>query len=914
MENIMYTKENQRKIEGFVLVIYSIYSACMVTMFIRQDTPVAASLILTAGVMAGWLLHVIKRGSYIMRAQSTAVLIQLSVIVYTVVSNEFVRVLPLFGGLVAVLGLYGLPAVISGAFISITIIFGYYGIVSGVLTGGTFEEIMRYILQLCNMYLMEYVMYVWTKCNNEGSSRLLNAIAELKEAERSKNDFLANISHEIRTPINSICGMSEIILRQSLPDKVMERVQDIQLAGRYLSTVVSDILDFSELQSDRIELEEEAYNITSTINDIVNMVTARKAEKQLELIVDCEAGIPSILFGDEKKLRRIIVNLADNAIKFTDKGCVVIRIGYRRQEDGINLTVAVKDTGIGMDEESVNKLFTCFNQVDAGRSRHEGGVGLGLAIANALVQKMGGIITVTSKPEEGSCFRCCLPQKVVDGTPIVSIQNTDRIDAAIYISMGQFALEAVRTEYSRHIEHMVKQLKGRYLVCQNLQQLQKRQCEKPFTHIFISMKEYEEEKEFYDQTAETTKVIVLLDRRDEKYMTNARIRKIYKPFYILAAASVLNEAEDELKDIPAAAAEKFVTTGVHVLAVDDNRTNLRVIQGLLTHYRINVTTAAGGEEALERITSEDYDFVFMDHMMPDMDGVEALHRIRQMDGNYYKKVPIIALTANAVAGTREMLMAEGFDDFLEKPVERSVLERVLKRTLPSRKIITVQDYRNTAEESGRFQIEGLDVHKGMLYCGGREAYLKVLRGYCEDGNDMALTAGGQFEQRDWKNYTVTVHGMKSAMHSIGALELAAYAGKIELAAKEERIDYILEHHAELMREYQSLFMQLRGNRLLFPDGFDEKALSDKENEEKQPQLSALEEEEFDKILLQLDEATYELDEDRLLQLTSELERYQYCQVPVSEVIQTAKRKIKMSDYVSAVELIKRWKSKAEEES
>ena len=251
-------------------------------------------------------------------------------------------------------------------------------------------------LQIGALLVIEGVTYYLIRLRKATEAELLENITELEKAQRSKDDFMANVSHEIRTPINTISGMSEMVLREDISPTVRENVFDIQTAGRNLQSIVSDILDFSELESGKMELVEEPYNITSTINDIINMSLAKKGDKPIEIIVDCDASIPCNLLGDEIKLRRVVMNLVNNAIKFTNEGCVTISFGCRREAYGINLVVKVKDTGIGIEEENLEKLFTSFNQVDTKKNRMEGGIGLGLAIANAIVMKMGGFITVSS--------------------------------------------------------------------------------------------------------------------------------------------------------------------------------------------------------------------------------------------------------------------------------------------------------------------------------------------------------------------------------------------------------------------------------------------------------------------------------------------------------------------------------------
>jgi len=344
--------------------------------------------------------------------------------------------------------------------------------------------------------------------------------------------------------------------------------------------------------------------------------------------------------------------------------------------------------------------------------------------------------------------------------------------------------------------------------------------------------------------------------------------------------------------------------------------NIKVIEGLLANYKIKVTTANSGKMALEKIGLANYDFVFMDHMMPEMDGVETMHHIRNKVGVYYSNVPIIALTANAVAGAREMLLAEGFNDFLEKPVERSVLERVLKRNIAPEKIVSAEAYdeymvQKDEEEVqtqteivtafDRLAAEGLDVQKGILYCNGREQYIQILQAYCEECEDSGLLADQLFAKEDWKNYTITVHGMKSSMRSIGAMEISELAKQLEFAGKEGRIDYIKANHAEMMDKYRRLFSALKKNELL-------NSGEEREREENPDlELTPLEDAVFERMLEEMETAMYQLDSPRLLEIMTDLQNYQYRGKALKNLLTQAKRKVEMSDYMSAVEMVVRLK-------
>lgn len=919
MDKITYEGSNP-KIEQFQLIIYTIYSLNMAVSAISRQRGEWLFLIVFLMLGASWIVSASRYKTYEFRAKFISVMTQLSLILFGVYADNIMDVLPVFMLFVVLLGLYGLKELIMYSVVSILIIFGYHRFVADTIPWDTAYEIFSSILYLSNVFFLQFVTYVWTKRNSEGSRQLRQVISELAAIEQSKDDILANMSHELRTPLNTICGMSEIILEEELPYKVKENVMDIQMAGRNLMSVVSDIVDYSELQSGRIELGEETYSIASTLNDIINMTMARKKEKHIELVIDCDAGMPNVLLGDEKKLRRIIMKLVDNAIKFTDEGCVSIKAGYRRESYGINLIVVIRDTGIGMDESELEKMFTTFGQADTGRNRQSDGIGLGFAISNALIRKMGGAIMVKSKPGRGTTVQIAVPQKVVDESPMVSIQNPEKLNVATYIDMEQFSLVEIRDEYSRMMQHMVEQLKIKCHTCRNFPQLQRTVRKEELTHIVTSALEYRSHQAEFDELALKTKVIVVMEPSDEKDIANTRLYKVYKPFHVLSIASIINAAEED-----GISYDRFTAPDAHALVVDDNLMNIRVIEGLLANYKIKVTAAVSGQEALEKITTADYDLIFMDHMMPQMDGVETLHKIRYTVGTYFQKVPVIALTANAVAGTREMFLAEGFQDFLEKPVERSVLERVLKRHLPKAKLIyhseTKEEQKAEREEqtaerevqttSGQLEREleacGMDVRKGLLYCNGMEGYLGILAGYCEESDKLGAEAQKFFEQEDWKNYVITVHGIKGAMRSIGATDVSERAYRLESAGREERWDYIRDNHAELMEAYQKLFENLRKN----PSILSAKSVPAKVEETDAAEEQNLTQESFAAMLQNMEKAMYDLDEERLMGIVLELQKYRYCDNSLREVLAPVKKKVEMSDYVSAVELTMRLKEEME---
>ena len=916
--NCTYSDSNQKKIETYSVIIYSLYTIALVILSVRREGSQWDGILMTCGMLLAWIVYVGKFRTYVFRAAFYVVVMQSILILHASKLEDFTRALPVLLVFVVMVSLYGIAELIYVPTVGILIVFIIHVFFIKSYADASPETVYTAIALLLNAGLLERVMYTSTRMNKAGSEQLLGVIDELERVEQSKDDFLANVSHEIRTPLNTICGMSELLLQKELPDSVQEDIRSIQTSGRMLMSVVSDILDFSELLSGRIELEEEAYSITSTINDVINMTSARRGNKPIELIVDCDANIPCALYGDEKKLRRVIMNLIDNAIKFTEEGCISLLIGYRRESYGINLMVAVKDTGIGMDEKSQDKLFAGFNQADTGRNRQKEGVGLGLAISRALVQKMGGAIMVKSRLGKGTCIRFTVPLKVLDERPIATISNREEINVAVYVDMEKFIMEMVRDEYDRCITHMVEQLKGRCHICRNLAELQRREKREELSHVFISETEYLSDRDYFDTLAEKTKLVVVLDRADTVHVTNPKVLKAYKPLYILTIVSVLNGMYNASEDGMPLCSGRFTTKDVHVLVVDDNRMNIMVMEALLANYQIKVTTALSGAEALTKITSEDYDFVFMDHMMPEMDGVETLHRIRHLVGSYYRRVPVIALTANAVAGAREMFLAEGFQDFVEKPVERSVLERLLKRTIPAEKIVLPEEVSEEPKADGKvpevtelteiLKKYGLDANSGLLYCNGKEYYVKILQNFCKGAGDSSELAERLFREQDWTNYTIAVHGIKGAMRSIGANKVSELAKELEFAGREGRIAFITGHHARMIEEYRKLLEGLRSEKWLCPE--DTGAAVDSGPD---AALEELDGAAFEQKIEQMENAVYSLDEETFLAILHELKSYQYRNVALHTVLGPIQKKVDGASYISAVELLAKLKNTLDNE-
>lgn len=672
-----------------------------------------------------------------------------------------------------------------------------------------FEEMIRNVMPI-SLYFLYIAIYAIGNISLlmlvRGSENYRRVMEEkTEEAARAvevKSNFLANMSHEIRTPMNAIIGMAEMAIRGDVPKEEKEYLYQIRASGNSLLSIINDILDFSKIESGKLELVEADYEIMPMINDIANMMNARIGNKDLELILEVDPGIPCKLCGDDVRLKQVILNLAGNAIKFTKEGAVTLRINYYRTNEGIDLYVSVKDTGIGIRKEDMEKLFDSFQQVDTKRNRRMEGSGLGLAISKQMIELMGGNLMVESEYEKGSEFHFMIPQKVVDDTPSVRLKEDKRIRA-----LGFFYNSYVKSAFY----NLMTQLGVGYKECNRIEQLMNL-LPNHYDYIFIEQECFSEMvQKMLEKTKETTCILV----SSLHYMTeeDTWYQILKKPLYCLSVAAILNHEEvEENLYRKREFVTQFAAPEARVLIVDDNAINLKVTKGLLKPFRMTVDTCTNGWEALRLVKTNQYDLVFMDHMMPELDGVEATHMIRNLEGEYYKRLPVIAFTANVISGVREYFLKEGLNDFLAKPLELADVSQKLKKWLPKEKIISIEEamdmeeraFTRRALEDWDLEIKGIDSRRAIEMMGDKELYLETLSDYYDVIEEKYEKLIQYDAEERLSEYTVEVHGLKGISRMIGAFELGDMAEQLEKYGKLGDAAAIHKHNPKLLADYKEL--------------------------------------------------------------------------------------------------------------
>ena len=491
-------------------------------------------------------------------------------------------------------------------------------------------------------------------------------------------DFLVNISHELRTPVNVINGMTTLMLK----NEQREDVISIRDAGGRLSRQIEDIQDYSEIQRGDVVLEEDRYEIVSILNDIAAFFATSARKNGPELIIDLDPNVPSMLHGDAGKIHKILAHLLDNAFKFTRMGGVYLKIYGTRREYGVNLVMEVTDTGLGISKADIEKFSNGRFQTNKKRNRSTGGIGLGLSIVYGFVRLMNGFVSIESKRGKGTTVRISIIQEIVDSKPCISIDQNRLVNIIFHAMPEKYKVTEVREFYRRMASNLAEGLRVNLYAAQNLREV-KRLLEKgDITHVFMGAEEYRADPAFFDALADSDTVVTVLAGSGFSASIGSNVLVMPKPLFGCPVARILNGEAEGAERYDNDADRRPLLDGLRALIVDDEPMNLVVASGLFQDYHMVIDTAESGREALYKFERNDYDVIFMDHMMPEMDGMEAMKKLRFLAEQNRKAVKIVALTANAISGAREMFLNAGFDGFISKPIHIADFERLMNRIFP----------------------------------------------------------------------------------------------------------------------------------------------------------------------------------------------------------------------------------------
>ncbi|MCR5417523.1 MAG: response regulator [Lachnospiraceae bacterium] len=501
---------------------------------------------------------------------------------------------------------------------------------------------------------------------------------KLEAVDADMEDFLSNISHELRTPVNVVNGMSSLLIKRS----VGYEAEAIKNAGIRLAYQIEDIQDYTECKRQKIMLEEEEYISTSLINDVVTCFRLIDNNKSLELVVDLDPHVPLMMKGDIKKMHKIFRHLLENAEKFTKHGGIFVRMFSEPTDYGVNLCIEMTDTGIGMDLRAIHSISEGMYQADKKRNRNSGGIGLGLFIVYGFVHRMGGFVKIESEKKSGTTVRVTIPQKVTDPKPCLSLSGSFEGDILFHVRPDKYKVPRVRDFYRVMASNLASGIRVPLYPAESVKAIERLQDKLDVTYIFMGQEEYEENSEYFDELSKGDIVVAVSAAADFSPNPGSKVLVMPKPLYAYPVIKILNEGRNAGCVESYNNGERPVFPGVKALIVDDEPMNLVVASGLFKDYQMEIDTADSGRDAIIKYRAGDYDVVFMDHMMPEMDGVEAMKEIRKAARETGRDIIVIVLTANVVSGAREMFMREGFDGFVAKPIHRGDFERVMLKLLP----------------------------------------------------------------------------------------------------------------------------------------------------------------------------------------------------------------------------------------
>lgn len=710
------------------------------------------------------------------------------------------------------------------------------------------------------------------------------ASSEIEREANMKSDFLANMSHEIRTPMNAVIGMTEMALREEMTPTARDYINQIKTAGNSLLTIINDILDFSKINAGKMDINMAEYEPLSIIHDITNIIMTRIGNKDLDLIVDYDPNIPTQLMGDSIRIKQVIMNLANNAVKFTREGYVKISISFEHTADTmINLKVAITDTGIGIKEEDMKKLFQSFQQVDSKRNRNIEGSGLGLAISKQLIELMHGKIWLESEYGTGSTFFFELPQTVIQNEPSVVIK-TDKPPCIAILSDSPYITKSLVRDLERlHTKYIILPLEN------PLEKLEASDAK----FLFVDFPVYNDEIKSYIENHPDLTAALMMEFKNtlDSHLPNMVVTK--KPLYTLNISSIINQ-DELLNEYDSNRTEQFnfIAPDASILIVDDNEINLTVARGLMEPFKMHIDTASGGKEAIQKISIKHYDLIFMDHMMPELDGVETTHIIRRFHMEY-NDVPIIALTANAVEEMRSKFLTEGMNDFIAKPIEMHMLGRTLLKWLPEDKIQKAA--LELKKTSDKLDVADLDTKAALHYLGSEELFWKVLQDFYKIIDKKSAIIEKNYRKADWKNYTIEVHALKSAAKQIGATKLFEHAAALEAAGNAEDVETIKAHTNSLLLEYRYYKDALQ-------QYFEQEETTDK------PAKEPITHRALFSLFNQLQDSIDNLDMDGMEKVSKALDNYQYDDKEQQALLNQLKEAIENLDVDACEATIQQWRS------
>lgn len=638
--------------------------------------------------------------------------------------------------------------------------------------------------------------------------RLAHLAKRERQIHQDKMAFFANMSHEIRTPMNAILNLSELLLRKDLPADIEHDVSTIHNIGNNLLGIINSLLSFSNLDSGSIELNNGSYSPSALITDVCNMIMARLIKKNIYFFTDINPQIPRRLFGDEMRIREILTNLLANAVKFTVSGKIELKADFQLTDSGQKeLIFSVSDTGSGIRKEDLPNLFSQFNRVDMKKNQTIMGTGLGLAISKKLAELMEGEITVESEYGKGSVFRVHFPQKIDSSGDMLPPSDKFHL-ADLYLLIPDTEPTLIR-----YLIRELKKLGIRPSLVSSISAIVPQKDHKPY--LIMRQADFITCQEQADSMFSSDHVILLMKNDQTIVSKYYNYHQVYPFNFLMQTANILNGQTVQNTSERFKIYESVTFPEAKLLIVDDNEVNSSVAKRLMEPYQMNIDLASNGFEALEMIAHTAYDLVFLDHMMPGMDGIETVQKIRTMESN--TELPVIALTANVFSDANTYFKEKGFTGFLAKPINVKELHNILLTYLGTKAVkLALKGSSGTIKETSPETVilfeplKHFDIESSLAYFDQSvDFYIEMLRTFYRGLSDRRSEMDSIYSHQDIKLFTIHVHAIKSASKSVGAINYSDTAKTLEAFGHQQNWKAISLRFEEFIKETDLLLEELR---------------------------------------------------------------------------------------------------------
>ena len=649
------------------------------------------------------------------------------------------------------------------------------------------------------------------------------------KAENTKGRFLANMTHEIRTPMNAIVGMTDLILKEELSKDTREHADVIKSASSQLLQIINNILEFSKLDSGRAEIINNEYCLKKLIEDTVTNVSNEYVKDDIDFYIFINKDIPDRLFGDEIRIKQVLKYLLYSPLIRTNNGTVSLDINYDYDDEErvITIKVRIASTGNGLTDEEIVAIYNAYSNYDSRQKTDYNRTGLEFSICQKIVALMGGDIKIESIEGIGNAVEFTIKNFVVQDTPILTFSDVDKVFPLIYVG-------------DKTIEHFVKRLGEEIKIAATLinspYSFRSALENRNFTHIILEDSDYPLLKEYIDSYNCADKVFVVTSAKNS-IGDFGECKIIRRPVYLFNFIEVINGQYDVEKYKTVIEQEEITYPYARILCVDDSPVNLKVLENILRDYGITPTTCSSGKEALEFLQSDEFDLLFIDQKMPEMDGIELIQNIRMLS-NANATAPAICATADFGNNIREELRAQGFTDYLAKPINKTYLEDALSEYLPKElrvvKAITKKKKAKPVATEKQNEIDPLDFNPeiGIANLGGnKEAYISVLLSYYEEGVQKSQDVPDILAASDISLYTTNVHALKSSSATVGCMGISPMFKALEFAGKEGNTDFISENNDKTFELFGDVLAKVK-NYLIEENAFVEPTDTEEENDDR----------------------------------------------------------------------------------